>query len=535
MRKKFFAGTAVAMCVLGFSLCTVSIDATSNDIVTNDQFVFDANNLTSNYESGAYIAQDLNVSVKLGNNYQGNILNAGFDFGDYNFNYCLLATTPTYSSWESLFNSFFKKQSKNQDLAQYYISASEGTRCGVYYTVVDKTPVDNTYYVSNNNTVSVIKEKGKNKYTTVDTFTEQLDSMYYSEFTFGTQGTVGLKSDTQYICLFGVTVVTETEIENREESNQAIENLINYYNTYGVSTSEEFTNLVDAAKESLEGVNHVSKIADYDTYQDILAKYDELANVEAKISELRLFSAFVRTTMPLLNVSYDDATKELLDDIANEIAAANALGISNEEISNYNLYLEALNMYNEMSNAAIEAFVNKVAEANAVKGETSSYALINEAEELYNALNSYDKENEAVVAAYNALQEVKAAYTEYQASVTDNDIVFNYNEDGSISSIVFIGTIKNFVSACEIEDIVMVITDETTGESAEYTLESVYKSLKQNGQALKTAAEGVRYIYKKIVNTDGQYDGHKLTMAYSVEYTDGHVVTSTPKSVIVEA
>lgn len=526
MRKKFFAGTAVAMCVLGFSLCTVSIDATSNDIVTNDQFVFDANNLTSNYESGAYIAQDLNVSVKLGNNYQGNILNAGFDFGDYNFNYCLLANTPTYSAWESLYNNFFKKQSKNQDLAQYYISASEGTRCGVYYTVVDKTPVDNTYYVSNNNTVSVIKEKGKNKYTTVDTFTEQLDSMYYSEFTFGTQGTVGLKSDTQYICLFGVTVVTETEIENREESNQAIENLIDYYNTYGVSTSEEFTNLVDAAKESLEGVNHVSKIADYDTYQDILAKYDELANVEAKISELRLFSAFARTTMPLLNVSYDDATKELLDDIANEIAAANALGISNEEISNYNLYLEALNMYNEMSNAAIEAFVNKVAEANAVKGETSSYALINEAEELYNALNSYDKENESVVAAYNALQEVKAAYTEYQESVTENTISYTYNEDGTIEAFFFVGTINDFVCSSDIESITMYITNEATGEVQESNISSVYKALKLNGEYVKTKIEGVRYIYTKVANTDGQYNDITLSMSFTIKYKDGHVVTS---------
>ena len=537
MRKKFLACSAMAFGALGFCFCAVNANATSNDIVTKDEFVFNANDLSTGYFAGSNIASANGMTVKLGNNYQGNVLTANFDFGDYNFDYCLLANKATKSNniLNNVYNYFSNTKASNQNLAQYYISASEGTRCGVYYTVVDKTPVDNTYYVSDNNTIQIIKESKKNKYTTLDSFTEQVDYMYYSEFTFGNQGTVGLMSDTQYICLFGVTIVTEEEIENRDNSNEAINALVDYYNTNGLSTSSEFTSLVEAAQASLADVNHISKIDNYDTYQNILVQYNELVTVETKIEELRTVNSSVRARVASVNAKYDDETKALLDEIAAEIETANSLGITNDEISNYDLYLEALNGYNAMSAAAVEAFINKVAEANAVKGETSSYALINEAEELYNALNSYDKENETVVAAYNTLQEIKAAYEEYEASVTDNDVEYNYNEDGSVKSAVFVGTIRNFTSVSDIAKITMVITNEETNEAQEFAISTVYTSLSLRGEYIKNPTDGVRYICTKIKNTDGQYTGVEFSMTYTVEYTDGHVVTSNPFSVVIGA
>ena len=594
MKKRFLAGSAIAFSMLGFSLCSVTANATTEDVVTNDNFVFDANTLTTGYgyNNGASFASKSNMSVKLGTNYQAYPVNANFDFGDYNFTYGLLPYYQKANKKRSLFSDIYDALGMNSytNYGQFYISAEKGTKCGVYYTVVDKTPVNNTYYISSNNEVEVISEK-KNSYSTVDTFTEQFDSMYYSEFTFGSTTTLGLKSDDQYICLFGVTIVTEEEIENRATSNQAVEDLINYYNTNGLSTSEEFTSLVEAAKASLVNVNHLSQIDNYDEYKDILVKYDELVNVESKIDLLKNTA----TRGYNLNVRYDAETKALLDDIANEIFTANELGITNNEISNYDLYLAALNRYSELeadyanaqavvelinnlgdveyteefkqalntieaayenvidqslvsnydefvakkeafdalSNAAKEAFTAKVAEANEVKGETSSYTLINEAEELYNALIASDKE--AVAEAYNTLEEVKNAYNVYEAAVTNNDVVLIYDEDSSIKSFVFIGTINEFTSCSDLESITMFITNVTTGETTEYNITSVKTALKLHGEYVKVKQDGVRYFYVKIDNTDGQYTDVEFSMTYSIEYKDGHVVTSNPTSVVIGA
>ena len=586
MKKRFLVGSAVALSVLGFSLCTVNANATTEDVVTNDNFVFDANTLTTGYgyNNGASFASKSNMSVKLGKNYQAYPVNANFDFGDYNFTYGLLPYYQKANKKRSLFDDIYDALGLNSytNYGQFYISAEKGTKCGVYYTVVDKTPVNNTYYVSSNNEVEVISEK-KNSYTTVDTFTEQFDSMYYSEFTFGSTTTLGLKSDDQYICLFGVTIVTEEEIENRATSNQAVEDLINYYNTNGLSTSEEFTSLVEAAKASLVNVNHLSQIDNYDEYKDILVKYDELVNVESKIDLLK--DTTTRRGYNL-NVRYDAETKALLDDIANEIFTANELGITNNEISNYDLYLAALNRYDELaadyanavavvelinnlgdveyteefkqaldtieaaynnvidqslvsnydeflakkeafdalSDAAKEAFTAKVAEANEVKGETSSYTLINEAEELYNALIASDKE--AVAEAYNTLEDVKNAYDAYENEIASNDFVFGYNEDGSIKKAIFVGTINEFTCCSDIANIAIVIEDVTTGESTSTDVDLVYTSLKVNGVYVKTQADGVRYIYKVISNVNGEYAGDTLSIHFTILYKDGHVVTS---------
>ena len=587
MKKKLIAASALTFCMLGVSLCAVTANAATEDIVTNDKFVFNANNISEGFRTGAQVASKSNVSLKLGTNYSGELLSGNIDFGDYNFNKGLLAKEKlsTYSYIEQLLIKlgYISSSNTSKSTSQYYISAKEGTKCGFYYTVVDKDAIDNTYYISNNNTIKFVQES-KKKTKVLESVTEKLDSMYYSEFTFGNQGTIGMASDTQAILLFGLTIVTEDEQQNRVESNAAIDALIDYYNTNGVSTSYVFNELVNNAKESLANVNHVSQIPNYEEYQNILTKYDELVKVEAKIDTLN--NPTTRSTRP--NISYNAESKALLDDIANEIAYANSLGIENSNISNYDLYLAALNLYNELeadylnaqnvvalindlsdveytdsyknqldtieaalneindlslvsnldefyakkaefdalSNAAVEAFVNKVNEANASKGEASSYALINEAEELYAALIEADKNNEEVAAAKALLEEVKVSYDEYEASVTNNDHVFTYNEDGSIKSIVFIGTINEFTSCDDIARITMYVTNESTGETQSTIAKLVYTSLKLNGQYIKTEQSGVRYIFVKLLNTDNQYDGVDLSMSFKVEYEDGHVVTS---------
>ena len=490
MKKKLIAASAMTIAMFGVSLCVVSANATTEDIVTKDQFVFNGNNLTSGYVAGANIANNNNVNVKLGNNYSGSLLTGDLVFGDYGFEKGLLAvkndSVDSNSIWSLLLNYLgYNRKAKNQDVAQYYISAKEGMKCGFYYTVVDKNPTETvdengnssyTYYISSKNTIKFIKEGNNKKTTVLDTVTEKLSTMYYSEFSFDNQSTVGITSDTQYILLFGVSVVTAEEQENRVESNAAIDALINYYNTNGVSTSYVFEELVNNAKAAIADVNHVSQIPNYDLYKDILVKYDELVKVENKIDTLNNPNA--RSYVP--NVRYDAESKALLDDIASEIEYANSLGIENSNISNYDLYVTALNYYNELeadnlraqnvvelinnlgeveyseayknqlasidealnevndqslisnldeflnkkaefealSNSNIEAFISKVNEANASKGEASSYTLINEANELFEALIESDKNNEEVLAAKELLEEVQNSYNDLCLSET---------------------------------------------------------------------------------------------------------------------
>lgn len=604
MKKKLIAASAMTIAMLGVSLCVVSANATTEDIVTKDQFVFNGNNLTSGYVAGANIANKNDVNVKLGNNYSGSLLTGDLVFGDYGFEKGLLAvknnTVDEYSLW-SLILGYLGKKPKNQDVAQYYISAKEGMKCGFYYTVVDKNPIETvdengnssyTYYISSKNTIKFIKEGNNKKTTVLDTVTEKLSTMYYSEFTFGSQSTIGMTSDTQYILLFGVSIVTVEEQENRVESNAAIDALINYYNTNGVSTSYVFEELVNNAKAAIADVNHVSQIPNYDLYKDILVKYDELVKVENKIDTLN--NPYARSFVP--NVRYDAESKALLDDIAAEIEYANSLGIENSNVSNYDLYVTALNYYNELeadnlraqnvvelinnlgeveyseayknqlalidealnevndqslisnldeflnkkaefealSNSNISAFISKVNEANASKGEASSYILINEANELFEALIESDKNNEEVLAAKELLEEVQNSYNDYQAEITNNDFAFSYNADGTVKSIFFIGTINDYTCCEELSKITISYTNESTKETTEIHITTVYSAIKISGSYVKTEADGVRYVYTKLVNTDNQYAGVEFTMTYTVEYKDGHVVTSESSTIEVK-
>ena len=80
----------------------------------------------------------------------------------------------------------------------------------------------------------------------------------------------------------------------------------------------------------------------------------------------------------------------------------------------------------------------------------------------------------------------------------------------------------------------MYITNESTGETLDYSITTVYTGLKLNGEYYKSPANGVRYVTTKYVNDDIQYYGLTFSMYYTVEYKDGHVVTSTPKSIEVK-
>ncbi len=583
MKKKLMAVGALATCALSVFLCAQTANASTKDVVSNDKFVYNAKE-GKNYNAQTTIANKNNVKLMTGNNYSGQNLKADLTYGDYTFTKGLYAKQTKVNSFGGWFSFFVSYLFDDQNLAQYYVSAKEGTTCGFYYTVCDKEPTNNSYSVSTDNTIKVIDEDTTGQFKVVETITEKLDKIYYSEFTFGNQGTLGIRSENQYVVLFGLTVVSSQEVTYRDNTNKAIENLINYYNTNGLSSSVVYEELLNEVKSSLNGVDHVSQIKNYDKYLEISEKYTELVKVENKIN--KLVDPNARRSQVYIN--YDAESKALLDDIASEIVVANNLGISNDEISNYPLYLEALdkyneleanynntqevislinnlgeveyteeyknqlatissaynnlldqelvsnkdefeaklNAFNELSNSNVNAFVNKVNEANELKGEASSYVLINEANELYNTLIESDKNNDAVINALNTLKEVEASYNEFEETISETDYVCSYREDGSIKKVLLIGTINEFTSCSDIARIKMFVTNGQTGETTESIVPLVYTAIKFGGKYVKEKADGVRYVYVAITNTDGMYNGVEFSMKFEVEYIDGHVVSS---------
>jgi len=583
MKKKLMAVGALATCALSVFLCAQTANASTKDVVSNDKFVYNAKE-GKNYNAQTTIANKNNVKLMTGNNYSGQNLKADLTYGDYTFTKGLYAKQTKVNSFGGWFSFFVSYLFDDQNLAQYYVSAKEGTTCGFYYTVCDKEPTNNSYSVSTDNTIKVIDEDTTGQFKVVETITEKLDKIYYSEFTFGNQGTLGIRSENQYVVLFGLTVVSNQEVTYRDNTNKAIENLINYYNTNGLSSSVVYEELLTEVKSSLNGVDHVSQIKNYDKYLEISEKYTELVKVENKIN--KLVDPNARRSQVYIN--YDAESKALLDDIASEIVIANNLGISNDEISNYPLYLEALdryneleanynntqevislinnlgeveyseeyknqlatissaydnlldqelvsnkdefeaklNAFNELSNSNVNAFVNKVSEANELKGEASSYVLINEANELYNTLIESDKNNDEVVNALNTLKEVQASYNEFEETISETDVAYSYNEDGSVKSMFLIGTINDLTSPSEISKVTMYVTNTDTNELKKYNISTICGALRIGSTYVKTASDNVGYIYKSLKNTNGQLEGVKFDMYFEIVYADGHVVTS---------
>ncbi len=577
MKKKIIALGATILGAFTAVICSTTVEAKTTDNTNSDSVVFDASNVKVNdkYKSYNDVASKNNVSLSMGSK-AGTIKNADkFDKGEYSFSNALV----------------------NDNYADpiYTISAKKGTRVGIYYTLADKKG-----NVANNSSLEIYNETRSfwNWFWFVPTYDiipydyiEQSNDVFYSEFTFLSNDTYYFEASNNYLWLYDVVVVSNQDVSYRNDANTAIDNLLNYYDENGVSTNDEFSTLIAAANEAVSNANHVSN---YDKYLEVLDLYNELVNVESSINTLVDTNSYARTTNTV--IKYDAESKALLNKVGNDIKNANDKGISNEMISNYGVYVDALNKYNyledlyndslvvvdainelndaeyteeyknqlavienelealsslefvsnyndflskqeafnELSNEKVNSFVNKVNAANEVKGETSSYVLINEANALYDELIESDKNNDSVVNSLNTLNEVKNAYTEMEEAVTENTIMLTYNADGIVDKVLFIGTIKGYSSNVVIKRLSITYIDNFTGETNTVAISNFYQGLKMSGKILKDKAEGVRYIYTKISNEDNKYAGHTLSMKYEVVFEDGHVLTSSVSTIEVE-
>lgn len=569
MKKKIIALGATILGAFTAVICSTTVEAKTTDNTNSDSVVFDASNVKVNdkYKSYNDVASKNNVSLSMGSK-AGTIKNADkFDKGEYSFSNALV----------------------NDNYADpiYTISAKKGTRVGVYYTLADKKG-----NVANNSSLEIYNETRSfwNWFWFVPTYDiisydyiEQSNDVFYSEFTFLSNDTYYFEASNNYLWLYDVVVVSNQDVSYRNDANTAIDNLLNYYDENGVSTNDEFSTLIAAANEAVSNANHVSN---YDKYLEVLDLYNELVNVESSINTLVDTNSYARTTNTV--IKYDAESKALLNKVGNDIKNANDKGISNEMISNYGVYVDALNKYNyledlyndslvvvdainelndaeyteeyknqlavienelealsslefvsnyndflskqeafnELSNEKVNAFVNKVNAANEVKGETSSYVLINEANALYNELIESDKNNDSIVNALNTLNEVKNAYTEMEEAVTENTIYATYNEDGTVKKIYFIGTIENYTSISELNSLTIYVKNNNEEEYSKYSLNLVYVGVKVSGTIVKDAKDGVRYILTKISNDNGCLNGQKFFMYYELGYNDGHLLTS---------
>lgn len=566
MKKKIIALGATILGAFTVVICSTTVEAKTTDNTNSDSVVFDASSLNVNdrYKSNNNVASKNNVSLSMGSK-AGTIKNADkFDKGEYSFSNALV----------------------NDNYADpvYTISANEGTKVGVYYTLADKKG-----NVANDN-LSLKKKQNFwfifnfTYYTNQSLdFTEKVNDVYYSEFTFSDTNSISLNASNNYLWLYDIVVVSNQEVSYRNDANTAIDNLLNYYDENGVSTNDEFSALIAAANEAVSNANHVSN---YDKYLEVLDLYNELVKVESSINTLVDTNSYARTTNTV--IKYDEESKALLNKVGNDIKNANDKGISNEMISNYGVYVDALNKYNyledlyneslvvvnaineladaeytedyknqlavveneleslsslefvsnyndflskqeafnALSNEKVNSFVNKVNAANEVKGETSSYVLINEANALYDELIESDKNNDSVVNALNTLNEVKNAYSEMEEAVTENTIYATYNENGTVKKIYFIGTIENYTSISELNSLTIYLKNNNEEEYSKYSLNLVYVGVKVSGTIVKDAKDGVRYILTKISNDNGCLNGQKFLMYYELGYNDGHVLTS---------
>ena len=500
MKKKHIILGASLLSALVAGLCPFIAEAKTED-VNNDTFVFNANayNVGKTFEKNKNVINANNVTLKMGS-VKGAIKEVSF-------------------SNDSAFSKALYSASTTNPI--YTISASKGTKVGVYYSLADKNGKakdDNTLSASYTSTIwwDIFHLFSETKTEAVD-YEEKANNVFYSEFTLSSTD-IKLNTSSQYLYLYGVTVVSSEEINNRNEANTAIEDVLNYVSSNGVTTSDEFKALVEAANDSVAKASHVSN---YDEYLEVLNQYNEL---EALSKASESVNGLISN---LADVEYTEDYKNLLANIKNEL---NNLS-STEFVSNYETFVEKKNAFNTLSENAIDAFEEKVNEANEVKGETSSYVLINEAEALYNELIESDKV--LVAESANTLNEVKNAYTEMEAAITENSSLFTYNEDGSVNKIILMGKISNCISMKEIDKLTICYTNQTTGETNEVVVSSVYQGLKIAGSVIKDKADGVRYIYT-VLGFNNQNENVTFSMHYEVTYNDGHVIKSNSSLIEVK-
>ncbi|MBQ6784102.1 MAG: hypothetical protein IJP63_08890 [Acholeplasmatales bacterium] len=505
MKKKHIILGAFLLSALVAGLCPFIAEA-KTETVDENALVFNANDLKTNdtYGRTTKVSSSDGVTVKTGV--------TGF-LGWGNYTAIVKEKTAVYSDY-----TFSKGLNAKGDSSKpsYSITASKGATVGIYYTIessnaeakLDVTYEGSIWFIST--------------YTANKTYTVKSNEAIYTEYTFTEKETVGLRAANQSFWLYGVSIVSNEELENRTEAASAISNLINYYNANGASLTNEFEALVEKANEAIKSVNNLSQVSNYSEYENIVSEYKELVEDNTKANEV------ANTISNLGDVEYTEAYKNQLDEI--EAYLENVKNVN--FVSNYETFVEKKNAFNTLSDNARNAFEEKVNEANAVKGETSSYVLINEAEALYNELIESDKV--LVAESANTLNEVKNAYTEMEAAVTDNTFAFSYNEDGSVYKVLFIGTINDFNSVSEIKKLFIYYTNESTGEETTIELHDVYQGINLAGKFVKEKADGVRYIYTKIVNDNNQYSGVTFSMYYEVTYSDGHIIKSNMTSIEVK-
>lgn len=503
MKKKHIILGASLLSALVAGLCPFIAEA-KTETVDENALVFNANDLNSgkNYSQNTKIDSNNGVTLSTGKRNSANVSKTNAEYSDYTFTkglYSYGSSNPSYS-----------------------ITASKGTTLGVYYTLENsssssaKLEIVNEYYLLGVFGWNVIPY-----HTTLNKYEVSTNSMNYLEYTF-TQETVGLRSANNGFWLYGLTVVSSEEITNRTNAEDAISDLINYYNANGASLTNEFEELVDKANEAIKSVNNLSQVSNYSEYENIVSEYKELVEDNTKANEV------ANAISNLGYVEYTEAYKNQLDEI--EASLENVKNVN--FVSNYEAFVEKKNAFNVLSENARNAFEEKVNEANAVKGETSSYVLINEAEDLYNELIESDKV--LVAETVNTLNEVKNAYTEMEAAVTDNTFAFSYNEDGSVKKVLFISTINDFTTTSDLKELVIHYTNELTGEETTVNLYQVCTGLKVAGKMVMEEKTGVRYFYTKILNEGNQYSGVTFSMYYEIVYSDGHVIRSNPTSVEVK-
>ena len=508
MKKKHIILGASLLSALVAGLCPFIAEA-KTETVDENALVFNANDLKTNdtYGRTTKVSSSDGVTVKTGV--------TGF-LGWGNYTAIVKKKTAVYSDY-----TFSKGLNAKGDSSKpsYSITASKGATVGIYYTIESsnaEAKLDVTY---EGTFLSFIPT-----YTANKTYTVKSNETIYTEYTFTEKETVGLRAANQSFWLYGVSIVSNEELENRTEAASAIDELVDYYNNNGASLSNEFVALLNKATNEINEVNNLTQVNNYSKYLEIVAEYDELVTDNNKANDV------AKLISNLGEVEYSEDYKNQLNEVKNELA-----NVKNSSfVSNLEAYNEKLNSFNALSENARNAFVEKVNEANAVSGKAESYVLINEAIELYNQLIESDTKLDSVKNAANVLEEVKNSYAEMEESVTDNSFAFTYKEDGSVNKILFIGTINDFTVISDLKKLVIYYTNEATGEENKVEVLGVCTSLKVAGEMVKDRADGVRYIYTKILNDENQYNGVTFSMYYEVVYEDGHVIKSTASTIEVK-
>ncbi|MBO5542479.1 MAG: hypothetical protein J5936_03480, partial [Acholeplasmatales bacterium] len=198
MKKKHIILGASLLSALVAGLCPFIAEAKTED-VNNDTFVFNANDVETGtpYKANATVKTSNNVTLKMGS-VKGTIKEVSF-------------------SNDSAFSKALYSASTTNPI--YTISAPQGTKVGVYYSLADKNGKakdDNT--LTAKYTPEITWNPFTWRYIFVDEtekvdYEEKVNNVFYSEFTLSSTD-IKLHTSSQYLYLYGVTVVSSEETNN---------------------------------------------------------------------------------------------------------------------------------------------------------------------------------------------------------------------------------------------------------------------------------------------------------------------------------